>query len=79
MFPHSSKYPYWSNDELKKSIQEKNKLHKLYKSTGTNLAYNNFTIVSKKCKNLSKLCYNRYLQNIQRFLTCNPKYFFKKT
>lgn len=63
--------------ELKNCILEKIKLHKFYISTGTILAYNNFAVARKKCKNLSKQCYNDYLLKVQRSLSYNPKYFWK--
>lgn len=72
----SCMFPKWFSRELCVLIKQKRRQHKLFKLSGNNADYESFSAIRKKCKIMSKLCYNKYVEQIQSYMTNNPKYFW---
>jgi hypothetical protein len=64
----------WFSKDLRVLIKQK-KQYKIFKSSGNNADYETFSAIRKKCKIMSKLCYDKYVEQIQSYMTDNPKYF----
>jgi hypothetical protein len=69
-------FPKWFSKELCVLIKQKKRQHKLFKLSDNNADYESFSAIRKKCKIMSKLCYNKYVEQIQSCMTNNPKYFW---
>jgi hypothetical protein len=63
----SCMFPKWVSKELCVLIKQKKHQHKLFKLSGNNADYESFSAIRKKCKIMSKLCYNKYVEQIQVF------------
>lgn len=73
----SCMFPKWFSKDLRALIKQKKQQHKVFKSNGNNADYETFSAIrKKKCKIMSKLCYNKYVEQIQSYMTNNPKYFW---
>jgi len=72
----SRMFPKWFSKELCVLIKQKKRQHKLFKSSGNKADYEAFSALRKKCKIMSKLCYNKYVEQIQSYMTNNPRYFW---
>jgi len=72
----SRMFPKWFSQELCVLIKQKKRQHKLFKSSGNNADYEAFSALRKKCKIMSKLCYNKYVEQIQSYMKNNPRYFW---
>lgn len=70
-------YPPWFSRELKELIVEKKKLHKLWLQSGYLCDYIHFKKVRAKCIRLSRVCYNEYIDNVERQSAENVSYFWK--
>lgn len=51
-------FPKWFFKDLRLLIKKKKQQHKIFKSSGNNADYETFSEIRKKCKIMSKLCYN---------------------
>lgn len=71
------KFPRWFSKELCILIKNKKRIHKLFKTSGLSIHYTEFSVIRKKCKLLTKLCYEKHLEKIQSPLSKNPKHFWK--
>lgn len=55
----------WSNKSLRNLIKLKKLAHKKYKLTNSNIDYDTFSDLRKKCKNLSVLAHNQLISNLK--------------
>lgn len=69
-------FPRWYFKDLRMLIKQKKQQYKLCKSFGNNANYKIFSATRKKRKILSKLFYNKYVEQIQSYMTNDPKYFW---
>ena len=71
------KFPIWFNQDLKTLTIQKKIAHKSYRSQPTEANYGKFCELRALCKNLSKMCFNRYIQGIEQNVFLNSKSFWK--
>ena len=69
---YPSRFPVWFSPELKKYIKKKKIAHSRYKDTGNQRLYDKFSDLRSKCKNLSKICYESYVNKIENDIKNNP-------
>jgi hypothetical protein len=69
-------YPEWYTKDIIKCIQQKAKLHKLYKSSGASDDYSAFTASRSKVKAMITEAHNHYQERMQSQLTRDPKSFW---
>lgn len=69
-------FPKWFSDELKACVLQKKAAHLLFKKSNSSQDYYTFSRLRAKCKQLSKTCYNVYLNSIKSKLYNNPKSFW---
>lgn len=73
----TSLYPKWFTAELRHLVVNKKIAHKNFIISNDDQDYFIFSQLRARCKNLSKICYNNYVRNVDQSLISNPKLFWK--
>lgn len=73
----TSHFPKWFTAELRNLVVSKKIAHKNYIISKNDHDYFIFSQLRSSCKNLSKICYNNYIRNVDNNLSNNPKLFWK--
>jgi len=72
-----SNFPLWFSYNLKQLMFNKKKAHKIYKETRLATDYNKFSELRAKCKQISKLDYQEFINKTEHSLSKSPKFFWK--
>ena len=72
----SSSYPRWVSGYLRHLIGEKKRAHALYKSSGMRCGYPEFRALRSRCKLVSNLLYQGFIDRVQANLQTNIKAFW---
>lgn len=73
----TSTFPVWFSSELKHLVTQKKIVHKKFKETRNILFYREFSAIRDRCKIVSNLCYNKYLQKVENNLRADSRSFWK--
>ena len=74
--PKSNTYPHWFSSELIEIIQDKKRIHRLYKRFDLESDYVKFVVLRARCKKLTRICYLEYLKKVEQNITENIKGFW---
>lgn len=72
----SQKYPCWFDKELRKLIAKKNRLHKKFKRSGSQVDYEAFSSIRREVKFRTDLCYLTFVSRAEHLIPENIKHFW---
>ncbi|XP_054287517.1 uncharacterized protein LOC129003249 [Macrosteles quadrilineatus] len=72
----NSNFPKWFSSDLKRLIIEKKMAHKSFKASGDHVDFVNFTRLRTRCKEMTRVCYDAYIANIEETIPSNIKSFW---
>lgn len=75
-FVGKAKFPRWFTKELKELIVLKKLAHKQYKHTLSEGDYMRFQGIRRRCKHLSRTCYNSYIEHVDQGIPGNINLFW---
>lgn len=72
-----SNFPSWFSPQLKAKVRSKKIAHKNYKETKRHRDYVKFQVLRSECKELTKICYQNFVSNMEERMNVDVSDFWK--